>query len=103
MATKGVDLHESVELSASLGSWIPSGSVSDDTISGTTDGSEPPRVREEGVLPRGAAVGRYVVLGKLGAGAMGVVYTAHDPELDRKVALKLLRPRGGPERMAKGH
>ncbi len=42
-------------------------------------------------LQAGARVGRYVVLGRLGAGGMGVVYAAHDPELDRKVALKLLR------------
>lgn len=44
-----------------------------------------------GELPRGAAVGRYVVLGRIGRGGMGVVYAGYDPELDRKVALKLLR------------
>ncbi len=35
-------------------------------------------------------IGRYIVIGRLGAGAMGVVYAAYDPKLDRKVALKLL-------------
>ena len=42
-------------------------------------------------LPEGAKLGRYVVLKVIGAGAMGIVYAAYDPELDRKVALKLLR------------
>jgi serine/threonine protein kinase len=41
-------------------------------------------------LARGADIGRYVVLTRLGAGGMGVVYAAYDPELDRKVAVKLL-------------
>jgi hypothetical protein len=44
------------------------------------------------LLARGATVGRYLIVERLGTGAMGVVYSAYDPELDRKIALKLLRP-----------
>ncbi len=42
-------------------------------------------------LPRGALLGRYVILRPLGAGGMGIVYLANDPELARKVAIKLMR------------
>src|SRR5574338_52918 len=35
-------------------------------------------------------LGRYVVLERIGHGGMGVVYAASDPELDRKIALKVL-------------
>jgi serine/threonine protein kinase/tetratricopeptide (TPR) repeat protein len=49
---------------------------------------------ETGLL-KGATIGRYVVLGLLGRGGMGEVYAAYDPELDRKIAVKLLRARGG--------
>jgi tetratricopeptide (TPR) repeat protein len=40
---------------------------------------------------RGSLVDRYVVLDLAGAGAMGMVLVAYDPELDRKVAIKLLK------------
>jgi serine/threonine protein kinase/tetratricopeptide (TPR) repeat protein len=59
-----------------------------------------PRHPEYEPLARGASVGRYVLLDQLGAGAMGVVYSAYDPELDRKLALKLLHP-GSSSREAK--
>jgi eukaryotic-like serine/threonine-protein kinase len=39
----------------------------------------------------GSRIGRYVVSGSLGMGGMGVVLDAHDPDLDRRVALKLVR------------
>src|SRR3954467_5174761 len=49
----------------------------------------------DGGLVKGATIGRYVVLGLLGRGGMGEVYAAYDPELDRKIAVKLLRARAG--------
>jgi tetratricopeptide (TPR) repeat protein len=46
-------------------------------------------------LERGTLVGRYVAIDVLGKGGMGVVYAAFDPELDRKVAVKLLQAETG--------
>ena len=46
-------------------------------------------------VPRGTRVGRFTILERLGAGGMGVVYAASDPDLDRRIALKLLRAEVG--------
>jgi tetratricopeptide (TPR) repeat protein/tRNA A-37 threonylcarbamoyl transferase component Bud32 len=53
-----------------------------------------PGARAPAVRARGATLGRYFVVDAVGAGGMGVVYSAFDPELDRKVALKLVRTAG---------
>jgi tetratricopeptide (TPR) repeat protein/predicted Ser/Thr protein kinase len=41
---------------------------------------------------RGGTLGRFLVLDRIGDGGMGVVYRAYDPDLDRRVAIKVLRP-----------
>jgi eukaryotic-like serine/threonine-protein kinase len=47
------------------------------------------------VLPPGSKLGRFPIQSVLGQGAMGVVYLAHDPQIDRPVALKTMRPAVG--------
>jgi len=55
----------------------PSGAI------GSPDGSP---------LAAGTRLGRYVIGETLGTGGMGVVYAAHDPDLDRDLAVKVMRP-----------
>ena len=61
----------------------------------TARGTAAPTAPSVATLARGATIGRYVVLGLVGRGGMGEVYAAYDPELDRKVAVKLLRVKPG--------
>jgi tetratricopeptide (TPR) repeat protein len=56
-------------------------------------------LRDQGVLAAGHVVGRYVIGEPLGVGAMGRVYAAWQPELDRRVAIKLLHDGGARDRI----
>lgn len=62
------------------------------------DRTEPTRTRRESSASRavqtGATLGRFSVLSEIGSGGMGRIYEAYDPNLDRHIALKLLRDAG---------
>lgn len=47
--------------------------------------------------PDSVIAGRYRIEREIGRGAMGVVYQAHDQQLDRRIALKFLETAGAPD------
>lgn len=59
-------------------------------IVGPPIGSGP--IQKQALIPDSARVGRYLVLRHMAAGGMGDIYIAYDESLDRKIAVKLLRP-----------
>ncbi|HLT40517.1 MAG TPA: serine/threonine-protein kinase [Enhygromyxa sp.] len=67
-----------------------------DTELGVSQSGSAPVRRDRLEIQRGDLLGRYLVLDVIGRGGMGAVYAAYDPELDRKLAIKLiLAPRRG--------
>jgi hypothetical protein len=61
--------------------------ASDETLDASSGEPRSSSIR----APLPARLGRYRVIGLLGRGGMGAVYAAEDPELGRRVAIKMLR------------
>jgi predicted Ser/Thr protein kinase len=60
-------------------------------VNDPSDTSKKTRILPDSLI--GKKVGPYEIQALLGKGGMGVVYRAHDPSLDRDVAIKILPPR----------
>jgi tetratricopeptide (TPR) repeat protein/tRNA A-37 threonylcarbamoyl transferase component Bud32 len=68
---------------------IPAAALAADAL--VEPGSRPLEVPRRAAPTLPATIGRYAVRRRLGGGGMGIVYLAHDPVIDRQVAVKVLR------------
>ncbi len=92
--TPASPMADELSLGHTAASRAPVSSMTDELELERTAAGRTPRGSEmlqDGALERGTTLGRYVLLERIGAGGMGEVYAAYDPQLDRKIALKLLR------------
>ena len=89
-----VDSDGSGDLALANTAGVPAPHPDDSDVDQTLDAEPRGLPSRPAELERNSPVGRYLVVSRIGAGAMGVVYAAYDPDLDRRVALKLLQPRG---------
>src|SRR5262245_21824722 len=62
-----------------------------DSLAGASGGAGSDAGEMAGRLQPGKTLGRFMILGALGEGGMAVVLRAYDPELDRKIAIKVMR------------
>jgi len=74
---------------ADLVTWAAAG----DLAATTLPLGPAPRTRADALAP-GLRVGRYQILERIGHGGMGEVYAAYHPDLDRKIALKVVHQAG---------
>lgn len=82
-------------IQAELGQALADLGLADDGPDAPADRGSPPGSAHVEGLPPGALIGRFSVLQRVGRGGQGDVYAAYDPQLDRRVAVKLIRSAHG--------